>query len=298
MFRGLIFSLFLLCTLIRSAFAESSGGIEIPEILVDAMLMESQEIQPHLQLPGIVEPLYHGELMTEVEGIVTRRQKNLGDTVKKDDPILYVKNSQIGYNFKEYAVRAPVSGLVTELSVTVGQYVRPGQSLGGVTNPKAMRIIAEVPAIHLPQLREKQQGRFEMGNLTADVEITGVARYVKPQTGTARIELEPRNFEGQLVSGSVGNLTIYLDTRKALAIPLPALVDIGEHVYVRKIIENKVQMQKVTLGPLVGSQRIVLEGLNEGDEIVVEATDHLKAGDPIKRSQPKPSETSKDEARR
>lgn len=104
--------------------------LEVPKILVDAMMMEKQSIQPKLKLPGVVEPLIEGRLTSEIRGIITRIEKRLGDEVKNDDVIMFVKNTQVGQSFREYAVRSPVDGVVTRLPVVRGSFIEPNQDLG------------------------------------------------------------------------------------------------------------------------------------------------------------------------
>lgn len=258
--------------------------LKVPKVLVDAMVMKKQRIQPELKLPGVVEPLIEGRLTSEIRGIITRIEKRLGDKVSQNDVVMFVKNTQVGQSFREYAVRSPVNGTITRLPVVRGSFIEPNEDLGTVIDTKSLKIVGQVPAVHLASLERGQEAKFKLGREVINAKIFGVARQVEAQTGTARVELTPNIQDGQLVAGSVGELTILMKELKTLAIPLSAKLEIGESVYVRKIVNDKIIVTPVELGRMIGQQRVILSGLSEGDEIVTRSTDYLKDGDGIKRT--------------
>lgn len=283
-YAAVFFYFFTSAIFFVSAQEPSSEQLEVPKVLVDALVMKKQQIQPELKLPGVVEPLIEGRLTSEIRGIITRVEKNLGDKVESDDIIMYVKNTQVGQSFREYAVRSPVDGFVTRLPVLRGSFIEPNQDLGTVMDTNSLRIVGQVPAVHLASLERGQKAKLKLGREEMDAKISGVARQVEAETGTARVELTPDKQDGRLVAGSVGELTIFMKELNTLAIPLSAKVEIGESVYVRKIVDDKIVITPVELGRMIGQQRVIISGLEVGDEIVTRATDYLKDGDGIKRT--------------
>ncbi|MEZ4870664.1 MAG: HlyD family efflux transporter periplasmic adaptor subunit [Bdellovibrionales bacterium] len=260
---------------------------DVPEVLVEALVMEKKLLQPKLQVPATVEPLVQGRLTAEISGTVTRLRKRLGEKVKQNEAIFYIKNLQVGAEFREYAVRTPVSGEVTALNVRVGAYVEAGQLMGHVIDSRSLLIRAEVPAAYSSKLKAGQKAEFKLGSEQVDAAIIGVAKHIKASTGTASVELQPTSTGMSFVSGSVGYVTIYLDPIDTIAIPVASILEIADKVYVRIInSDDRINLREVELGDMIGQERVLLKGLEPGDEIVVRATDHIREGDPIRRQKP------------
>lgn len=252
--------------------------------LVETIVIEEKALKAKLVVPATVEPLVQGRLTAEIAGTVTRVNRRLGETVKRGEAVFFIKSLEVGIEFREYAVRSLVDGEVTELNIQVGSYVSPGQIMGHVTNSDSLLIKAEVPASHTARLRRGLKALFNIEGLELAAEIRGVARHIKENTGTASVELMPVEKSPSIISGTVGRLTIFLDEVVAKAIPIAAKFEIADKEYVRTIDANdKVVFKEVVLGEMIGQERVVNQGLEVGDEVIIRSADHLREGDPIRR---------------
>lgn len=108
-----------------------------------------------------------------------------------------------------------------------------------------------------------------------------------PQTGTVEAEIGIQAPDLKLVSGWIGRARIHTATdshTQALAVPLNAVLEAsGErgHVYVAEGNPARAKRVEVRLGHLRGEQVEVLEGLNEGMQVVSEGAAWLSEGSPI-----------------
>jgi len=117
--------------------------------------------------------------------------------------------------------------------------------------------------------------------------ISVIDRAVDPQTGSIRVRITVPNHENILKPGmSCKVLVLNVNAGQQIIIPSIAVMEqLGEYFVFR--VENKnVKQVKVSLGPRVNSNFIVLKGLTSGETIVVDGIQKLHDGSEVKIVQP------------
>lgn len=118
--------------------------------------------------------------------------------------------------------------------------------------------------------------------------ISLIDRAVDPQTGTIKTRLIFPNDKGMLKPGM--NTTVKVKnsaTAKATIIPYIAVTEqLGEFFVYIVGDSDKVTQQKVQLGKQIGTNVIVKDGLNEGENIVVRGVQNLHQGSVITTAPP------------
>lgn len=254
---------------------------------VETLVIEQQKVQRLVKYPAIISPTVQGKLTSEINGTVTRIVKNLGTKVKSNEPVFYIKNNQIGMNFHEYAVRSPVSGIISKLDIHVGKNVTVGESGGEVVDPTKYKFLSEAPAADTRKIQIGYIAEFEFEGQKIKAKVSALSPVVNPQTGTAQMELIPLLPTSTLTIGSVGKMSIFLPEEQHITIPPESLIKLNLKKFVRKLEKNDtVKMTEVETGDIVNGQQIITKGLNTKDEIVVKTSDFVKDGDKVVRSQP------------
>lgn len=275
---SLLFSLFIGIFLSAEIFAA-----QIPS--VDTLVVEKEKFQRVMKYPAVVTPTVQGKLIPEISGTVTRIVKSLGAKVKKGETVFYLKNNQIGLNFNEYAVKAPVSGVVSKLDANVGRILKDGESGGDVVELSDVKWTAEIPARDLKQLEIGLQAYFYLDKQSYKAKVSALSPVVNPLTGTAQMELKPLESIKNLTVGAIGKMAVFLPEEAEITVPPEALVKLNLKKFVRKIENDTIRLNEVEIGDLVNGKQIITKGLKVKDEIVVKASDFLKEGDKIVRSQ-------------
>ncbi len=279
---------YFIVVVLLASFQVGAAPEKKPEaIQVDSLKILDSDVKIPFRYPGVVESQVQGKLVSETQGIVTKVRKRLGERVRKNEIIFYVKNYQVGLNYNSYGVRAPVAGIVSHLDIEVGQALKPGQVVGEVIRPGQLKIIVQIPASDLPDINNKSEAFFETANRKIKLKVRGISPVVNSMTGTAEAELIPESGDENskvLRPGLVGKVHLFSDSRKIISIPPKALVSIGSRYYVRLIgDDNLIKVQEVKIGRLLGAQQVIESGLTADDEIVLRSMDHLKDGDLVKR---------------
>ena len=180
-------------------------------------------------------------------------------------------------------IRSPISGVITERLVEVGDLVNINQQTFTVEDftPLWSRIF--IPERELSQIRIGQQGtlRFQAyPEKTFQGRIKMINPTVDPESGTVKVTLEVLRTKGLLRPGMFGTVYIATETReKALVIPKRAVLRErdGNHVFLLTDT-GVVSKRNVTLGFTEENYAEVVSGLEEGDPVITIGQEGLNDG--------------------
>jgi len=126
-------------------------------------------------------------------------------------------------------IMAPVSGVVAERSVKLGNLVQVNQSLFRIVNMDTLQAVLNVPERQLGILKAGQTVALEADALPGQKfagNILRIAPVVDPASGTFRVTCEFRDKSRTLKPGMFGRIDIVYDHRdEALTIPRSALIE-------------------------------------------------------------------------
>jgi RND family efflux transporter MFP subunit len=206
------------------------------------------------------------------------RLKLLGAT---DRQIAALKRAeQIDANF---AVPAPINGIVLTRTANLGLVTNPSQELFVVADLSTVWVMASI--------NEKDFSTIHVGT-TADVTAPaypgrswkGRVVYIQPQvdpsTRTAQARIEVANPDESLRLSMYMDVTFMSPSGKGLAVPESAVQAIGQKQYVFlpvKDSDGSFAVWQVRLGPLSDGFYPVLDGLKLNDEVVKNGSFILKS---------------------
>ena len=192
-----------------------------------------------------------------------------------------LESQEVRYNFN---ILARQSGTVVARNVSAGDYVQKGQSLFEVTNLSQLWVVFDAYESDLPWIQEGDEIRFTVESLpgqTFTSQITFIDPVISPQRRVAEVRTEVKNDQTASTADKLkpqmfaqGVLQSMLPgVENALVIPKTAVLWTGKRavVYVKQpsIEQPTFAYREVVLGPEAGGQYIVSEGLEEGEEVVV-----------------------------
>lgn len=191
--------------------------------------------------------------------------------------------TRIGYT----RILAPFEGIVTERLVEPGDVVPRYSHLATLSDPSSLVTDVPVSELLIPYLKEGDAVEVRIDAL-ADVGNSGRIQRIYPnidpktRTGTVEIALDPVPAGAR--PGQLCRVTLTLPAIERKLIPFAAVRHdaAGEYVYVLGDNE-KVKRQPVRSGLIFGDQIAVLDGLSEGEQIVVKGFLGLSDGKSVKR---------------
>ncbi len=178
------------------------------------------------------------------------------------------------------SITATLSGTVIERKVTRGQVVHPADGLFTVADLSNVWAVAEVPEQEVHMIREGQKVLVEVPALPQAGPLVGrliyIADTVNPETRTVTVRTDMPNPGRDLKPAMLATMVVQGMAVRRIAVPGAAVVREGgaDHVFVQTGA-NEFRLRAVKVGPEEGGVRSVLEGLKEGERIIVEGAFHL-----------------------
>ena len=204
-------------------------------------------------------------------------------------------------DFEYSVIRAPFDGTIGFSNVRLGALITPGQTLlNTVSSDNPMGVDFEISETELSRFQKLEKSVISNQDTTFRItlpnnsiypyigKISVIDRAVDPQTGSIRIRLIVPNQEKVLKSGMSCKVLVLNDNSgQQLLIPFKAVLEqLGEYfVFILK--NGKVNQVKISLGPRVLSNVMVLGGLTGGETIVVDGIQKLHDGSVVTIAPPK-----------
>ncbi|MEY3220213.1 MAG: hypothetical protein RIT27_1570 [Pseudomonadota bacterium] len=169
---------------------------------------------------------------------------------------------------------SPQNGVVTKLTIREGMYVTPDTEIFSITDPSKMWIIAEVFETQQAWVKKGQAAEVRIAaypDKKWEAEVNYIYPELDPKTRTLKVRLVLANPDLLLKPNQLTQIAILGGAHKALLkIPREALISTGERETVIKSLGNgRFQPVKVKTGIQQSHEIEILEGLTEGEEIVV-----------------------------
>jgi membrane fusion protein, multidrug efflux system len=206
---------------------------------------------------------------------------------------------QAALNLEYATIKSPIKGIVGGRIFTVGNFVPAGSGGTEITKISTVDPIelrfgvsekeylawAEDISVLLAKPLEQRDEDFELIRADGKVHpykgrLFAADRAVDPNTGTIRITAIFPNPGNILRPGQFARVRLKVDERiGALLVTQRAVVEMQGKNFVWVVDNaNKASMRSVTVGPRIGSDWIIDDGLKIGDRVVVEGLQMVTEG--------------------
>nr|WP_095208884.1 efflux RND transporter periplasmic adaptor subunit [Luteimonas sp. JM171]AOH36982.1 efflux transporter periplasmic adaptor subunit [Luteimonas sp. JM171] len=181
-----------------------------------------------------------------------------------------------GGNSGTLVIHSPANGVVVEKPIVEGDRFAAGDTILRLADLSTVWLIAEVPSASAGRVSIGQHARFESPTLpgrTFEGQVGFIQPIVDPRTRTLAVRIELPNPDGDLRPGLFGDVVLSRDSvQEALTVPRSAVLDSGlRQVVLVQVAEGRFEPRTVQLGQRSGERVEVLEGLHDGERVVVSA---------------------------
>ncbi|MEL6136909.1 MAG: efflux RND transporter periplasmic adaptor subunit [Cyanobacteria bacterium J06628_6] len=183
-------------------------------------------------------------------------------------------------------IRAPFGGIITQKFATEGAFVTPTTSASDVSSATStaivsladgLEVVAEVPEADIGQISpgqtvEIQADAFPEKTFKGEVRLIAPEAIERQNVTVFQVRVRLLTGQGQLRS-NMNTDVAFLGNQLSDALVVPAVAVVtqgGETGVLVPGEEKRIQFRPVTLGPQVGQQIQVLEGLEDGDRVFVD----------------------------
>ena len=172
--------------------------------------------------------------------------------------------------------RSPVTGVVTEKKAVQGMRFMPGEALYQVSDLSSIWVVADVFEQDLGLVKIGAKARIKI-NAYPDKSFSGTVTYVYPtlkaETRTVPVRVELANPGGLLKPGMFAEMELQASARgQVLTMPASAIIDSGtRQMALIALKEGRFEPREVKVGTRSDNYIEVLEGVKEGEQVVVAA---------------------------
>lgn len=200
-----------------------------------------------------------------------------------------INNAKLNLTYTK--ITAPISGRIGLRQVDVGNMIHASDTngLATITQLQPISVLFSLPEEQLPSVLQKlRQGaklpteafdRDQKKKLADGILLT-VDNQIDPTTGTSRLKAVFPNNDYALFPNQFVNVRMLLDTkRNALIIPAVAVQRGPTGTFVYQVRDDStVAVRPVKLGISEGNDVIIADGLQSGDQVVVDGAEKLTEG--------------------
>jgi membrane fusion protein (multidrug efflux system) len=195
-------------------------------------------------------------------------------------------------------ITAPFTGRIGISQVKLGAQVSPGTTLLNTISSEhpigVDFVINEQDASRFYELQKKGTDSTFKLQLSDGIttynkpgKIRAIDRGVNNQTGTIKVRIEFPNETDALKDGmSCVVKVLNQGSGERVLIPAKALIEQMGEFFVFESQDTIAKQHKVTLGPHVGNNVVILSGVNEGDKIITDGFQRLRDGGKITLGNP------------
>ncbi|MDD2878949.1 MAG: efflux RND transporter periplasmic adaptor subunit [Rhodoferax sp.] len=172
--------------------------------------------------------------------------------------------------------RSPATGIVMEKKAVQGMRFMPGEMLYQVADLSRVWVMADVFEQDLALVKNGAKAQVNI-NAYPDKTFTGVVTYVYPmlkaETRTVPVRVELANPSGLIKPGMFAQVELQVAVKAAgITVPVSAVIDSGtRQIVLVQLKEGRYEPRAVKTGARSDSYIEVLEGVQEGEQVVIAA---------------------------
>lgn len=186
------------------------------------------------------------------------------------------------------SIRAPYDGVVSQKHTVAGAYLSVGDPVVTLINHIDLEIEADVPSERVAGL---DNGRSIVTRLDDGTELQAVVRALVPDenalTRTRPVRLTPVYAQGGAAPLRLAmnqSVTVFVPigrARDVISVHKDAVIPRGGKNIVFVAADGKADIRAIRLGNAIGNRFEVVQGLGEGDLVVVRGNERLRPGQDI-----------------
>ena len=197
-----------------------------------------------------------------------------------------VAKSSYEFMLENTEIKAPIDGVIT---VT---YKKEGEYYDAMMDPMLLRMMnldkikakIQVSDADIDKIKKGQKALLKVSS--SDEEFTGRVSFVSPEadmmSGTFNVEIAVKNRDNILKHNQFARIKVLTETSEnTIIVPQQAILD-ANHVFI--IENNKVIKKYVTLGLENEYEIEIIEGLQDGETVIIRGNIGLSEGDKVEVS--------------
>ncbi|HOV38039.1 MAG TPA: efflux RND transporter periplasmic adaptor subunit [Spirochaetales bacterium] len=256
-------------------------GEVIPVFAVATTQAVEGELIDYLELNGDVQTKSSVDIYPDTYGKVSKLYVNVGDRVAKDQVIAEIDPSRPGSIFVPSPVKSPIAGTITSIPVYVGSTLTQGMPVARITTTDRIEIRTDVAERFIGKMRMglNVQVSFEaFPGETFRGRVVELNPIVDPTTRSLEVKIRLDQQDARIRPGMFAAMKIITERKQGVVkIPSDCLVRRFGESYVFVLYDDptastgkRVERRKVIPGLQIDEKLEIVQGLQNGEEVVIQ----------------------------
>jgi membrane fusion protein (multidrug efflux system) len=264
----------------------------INEILVE----EGQKVSAGTAIAKLDQSVYQAELAEIRAGLDLSRsnfkradelfKKKAGTARARDEAEAQLRADEAKLalaqaRLEKTIIVAPFDGVLGLRSVSIGQFLAPGDPIIKLEDIDPMKVDFRVPEVYFARVQVGQEINVHVDAFAEETirgRVFAIDALVDEQGRSLVIRANIPNSTGRLRPGLFARVgLVYNVLENAIMVPEQAIVPIGTDTFVFKVVDGKAALTKVALGQRFRGRVEIRSGLAAGETVVTAG--QLKIGD-------------------
>lgn len=250
---------------------------------VRTMTLKKTTLHDYIATNGEVEAQSSVEVFPDMAGRVASVEVQLGSSVRTGQIIAYIDPNEPGVRYVQNPVYAPISGSIVTTPLKVGTKVSTNSVITTIGDITHLQVTANIPERFVSLLKPGLTAHIMLESypdIVFAARVSRVSPVVDAMSRTKEIILTFDRNDARINAGMFAKVILYtVDYSGFVVMPVDSLVSKDDHYYAYVMQDNgTVQRREVTLGRTVDAVVQILDGLAEGESVVVEGQTALSDG--------------------
>lgn len=254
---------------------------------VKTQVVQKETLHGYVIANGEIESQNSVNVFPDVAGKIMETNVMLGSSVNRGDIIAYVDPNAPGQYYKKSPVYAPINGSIISTPLKNGTTVNTSTVIAIVGDISNLQVSADLPERYVAVLKPGLKAEVSVEaypDLVFNATVTRVSPVVDTTSRTKEVILHFDQRDSRVNAGMFGKIKLYTqDFSGQITMPADALVSLNDVLYAYVVKDDEtVERRKVKTGETVDGVIQILEGVSEGEKVVVQGQTSLNDGSKIR----------------
>jgi multidrug efflux pump subunit AcrA (membrane-fusion protein) len=240
---------------------------------VEVLVLSPGDFVQTMSLTGTIMAENQAEVPAKLPGKIIRYLFEEGAWVEKGQTVVTIDRDEVGVEFMETVVEAPISGWLTRRYHDTGTNVGPGMPLAQIADYRRVKLVASLPETELSKVKPGFQSRAAIDAWPGQ-EFSGQVKSVSPAVDylsrTVKVEISLSNPGLRLRPGMYGRAEVLVARHKdSKVVPSVAVIEAGGFPKAFVVSGGQALSREVKVSAQSGDQSLIASGLEFGDTLIV-----------------------------
>jgi membrane fusion protein (multidrug efflux system) len=193
-------------------------------------------------------------------------------------------------SLKDTRVMAPIDGVVSARTVSVGEYVKVGAELFKIVDSNPLKLAFTIPENNAGEIKIGQKVQVQ-SRAFPDQIFEGTIYFINPkvdiETRTVEAKAWVDNPEYVLKPGFSVNVKTLLEERKSLVLPESSVLVREGKTLVMSVVNDSIQYKQITSGVRFDGKVEIIDGITPEDKVVLSGRSEITEGTRVEIISPK-----------